>query len=147
MDYHWNWMFFFQETDDGLKYYDWILSGLGWTTVVSLASLAVALLLGSALGVMRTTPNRWLVGIGALAIPGIGPLMAAGPIVAALAGAGGGTSSGVGGNRPSASGTAAADWSSGGAAICASGTVAAPSAIGRASALSASRSGIVIWIS
>jgi hypothetical protein len=30
----------------------------------------------------------WLVGIGALAIPGIGPLIAAGPIVAALAGAG-----------------------------------------------------------
>ena len=32
----------------------------------------------------------WLVGIGALAIPGIGPLVAAGPIVAALAGAGAG---------------------------------------------------------
>ncbi len=30
----------------------------------------------------------WLTGIGALAIPGIGPLVAAGPIVAALAGAG-----------------------------------------------------------
>jgi hypothetical protein len=30
----------------------------------------------------------WLIGIGALAIPGIGPLVAAGPIVAALAGAG-----------------------------------------------------------
>jgi hypothetical protein len=30
----------------------------------------------------------WLVGIGALTIPGIGPLLAAGPIVAALAGAG-----------------------------------------------------------
>ena len=30
----------------------------------------------------------WLAGIGALAIPGIGPLIAAGPIVAALAGAG-----------------------------------------------------------
>jgi len=30
----------------------------------------------------------WLVGIGALAIPGVGPLLAAGPIVAALAGAG-----------------------------------------------------------
>ena len=30
----------------------------------------------------------WLVGVGALAIPGIGPLVAAGPIVAALAGAG-----------------------------------------------------------
>jgi len=30
----------------------------------------------------------WLVGIGALAIPGVGPFIAAGPIVAALAGAG-----------------------------------------------------------
>lgn len=32
----------------------------------------------------------WLVGIGALAIPGLGPLIAAGPIVAALAGVGAG---------------------------------------------------------
>jgi hypothetical protein len=30
----------------------------------------------------------WLVGVGMIAIPGIGPLLAAGPIVAALAGAG-----------------------------------------------------------
>ena len=30
----------------------------------------------------------WLVGVGALAIPGIGPVIAAGPIVAALAGIG-----------------------------------------------------------
>jgi hypothetical protein len=30
----------------------------------------------------------WLVGIGALAIPGVGPVLAAGPIVAALAGVG-----------------------------------------------------------
>lgn len=30
----------------------------------------------------------WLVGIGSLAIPGVGPLVAAGPIMAALAGAG-----------------------------------------------------------
>src|SRR5881296_2679368 len=37
-------------------------------------------LLGGGLG--------WLVGIGALAIPGLGPFIAAGPIVAALAGAG-----------------------------------------------------------
>jgi hypothetical protein len=36
--------------------------------------------LGGALG--------WLVGIGALAIPGLGPFIAAGPIMAALAGAG-----------------------------------------------------------
>src|ERR1700749_2241889 len=36
----------------------------------------------------------WLVGIGMLAIPGIGPLLAAGPIVAALAGAGVGSAVG-----------------------------------------------------
>src|SRR5438093_13602968 len=39
-------------------------------------------LLGGVLG--------WLVGIGALAIPGLGPFIAAGPIVAALAGVGAG---------------------------------------------------------
>ena len=44
--------------------------------------------LGGALG--------WLAGIGALAIPGIGPFIAAGPIMAALAGAGlGGTVGGI----------------------------------------------------
>jgi len=38
----------------------------------------------------------WLVGIGSLAIPGVGPFIAAGPIVAALAGAGvGGAVGGV----------------------------------------------------
>src|ERR1700694_4899116 len=36
----------------------------------------------------------WLVGIGALAIPGVGPFIAAGPIMAALAGAAGGGGAG-----------------------------------------------------
>jgi uncharacterized membrane protein len=41
----------------------------------------------------------WLVGIGAIAIPGIGPFIAAGPIMAALAGAGvGGTVGGIAGS-------------------------------------------------
>jgi hypothetical protein len=40
----------------------------------------------------------WLLGIGALAIPGLGPFIAAGPIVAALAGAGvGGAVGGIAG--------------------------------------------------
>lgn len=40
----------------------------------------------------------WLAGIGALAIPGIGPFVAAGPIIGAIAGAGvGGTLGGVAG--------------------------------------------------
>jgi hypothetical protein len=42
--------------------------------------------LGGALG--------WMVGIGALAIPGVGPFIAAGPIMAALAGAAGGAAAG-----------------------------------------------------
>lgn len=36
----------------------------------------------------------WLAGIGALAIPGIGPFIAAGPIMAALGGAAVGTAAG-----------------------------------------------------
>jgi hypothetical protein len=36
----------------------------------------------------------WLVGVGVLAIPGLGPLLAAGPIVAALAGVGAGSVTG-----------------------------------------------------
>jgi hypothetical protein len=36
----------------------------------------------------------WLVGIGALAIPGLGPLIAAGPVVAALSGVGAGAAVG-----------------------------------------------------
>lgn len=47
-------------------------------------------LLGGALG--------WIVGIGALAIPGVGPLIAAGPVLAALSGvAVGGTLGGIAG--------------------------------------------------
>jgi hypothetical protein len=44
------------------------------------AGAGTGAIVGGALG--------WLAGIGALAIPGIGPLVVAGPIVAALAGAG-----------------------------------------------------------
>ena len=66
--YHWDWMIFFQETDDGLKYWQWILSGLGWTITVGFFALVIALLLGSVLGVMRTTQSRWLVFLGDLYI-------------------------------------------------------------------------------
>jgi hypothetical protein len=47
------------------------------------AGAATAGIVGGALG--------WLVGAGALAIPGVGPFIAAGPIMAALAGVGAGT--------------------------------------------------------
>jgi hypothetical protein len=52
------------------------------------AGAGTGVVLGGALG--------WLAGIGALAIPGVGPLIAAGPIMAALSGAAlGGTVGGV----------------------------------------------------
>ena len=43
---------------------------------------------GAGTGVVLGGGLGWLVGIGALAIPGLGPFIAAGPIMAALAGAG-----------------------------------------------------------
>jgi hypothetical protein len=43
---------------------------------------------GGAAGAVLGGTLGWLVGIGSLAIPGVGPLIAAGPIMAALAGAG-----------------------------------------------------------
>lgn len=53
---------------------------------------------GAGTGVVVGGTLGWLAGIGALAIPGVGPLVAAGPIMAAIAGAGvGGTVGGVSG--------------------------------------------------
>src|SRR5262245_56854342 len=51
---------------------------------------------GAGSGVIVGGALGWLAGIGALAIPGLGPFIAAGPIMAALAGAGvGGTVGGI----------------------------------------------------
>jgi len=51
---------------------------------------------GAGTGVVVGGALGWLAGIGALALPGLGPFIAAGPIMAALAGAGvGGTVGGV----------------------------------------------------
>lgn len=53
---------------------------------------------GAASGAMLGGALGWLAGIGALAIPGVGPFIAAGPIMAALAGMGAGAAvGGVGG--------------------------------------------------
>jgi hypothetical protein len=53
---------------------------------------------GAGTGVVLGGVMGWLLGVGALAIPGIGPFIAAGPIMAALAGAGvAGTIGGIAG--------------------------------------------------
>src|SRR5919204_4207595 len=51
---------------------------------------------GAGLGALLGGTAGWLVGIGALAIPGIGPLVAAGPIAAALGVAGTTAAAGAG---------------------------------------------------
>jgi hypothetical protein len=51
---------------------------------------------GAGTGIVLGGAMGWLLGVGALAIPGLGPFIAAGPIMAALAGAGvGGTVGGI----------------------------------------------------
>jgi len=51
---------------------------------------------GTATGAILGGTLGWLVGMGSLAIPGVGPVIAAGPIMAALAGAGvGGAMGGI----------------------------------------------------
>ena len=49
---------------------------------------------GAGSGVILGGALGWMVGIGALGIPGLGPFIAAGPIMAALAGAGAGAAAG-----------------------------------------------------
>lgn len=72
----WDWQVFCKDTIDGevvpgcfggsgdITYLDWLLSAWGWTLSVSALALLVALLFGSLMGILRTTPNRGLVLLG-----------------------------------------------------------------------------------
>lgn len=65
MDYRWNWSVFLHQAADNQTYVDWLLSGLSITLALGLAAWLIALTLGTALGIMRTLPNRWLSGLAA----------------------------------------------------------------------------------
>ena len=60
----WDWQGFLQDTGGGQTYLAWMMSAWGWTLSVALCSLLVALLVGSLMGILRTTPNKWLVALG-----------------------------------------------------------------------------------
>ena len=65
MHYNWNWGIFFETSPDGVHtYLTTLLMGTGWTLATALAAWALALSLGSLVGVIRTTPYPWLVGLG-----------------------------------------------------------------------------------
>ena len=64
MSYQWNWGIFMAPAASGdSTYLGWMLSGLQVTLALSLSAWAVALALGSLMGVLRTVPNRWLSGL------------------------------------------------------------------------------------
>ena len=46
----------------GGTYFDWVLSGIKWTMLVSICAWIIAFTLGSVLGVLRTTQLWWLKG-------------------------------------------------------------------------------------
>jgi len=74
----WDWQVFCKDTATGevmarcvgagprdITYLEWMLSAWGWTLSVALLALVVALLVGSLMGILRTTPSKLLVAVGA----------------------------------------------------------------------------------
>jgi glutamate/aspartate transport system permease protein len=72
----WDWQIFCTETVTGevlpgcfgrggdITYLNWLMSAWGWTLSVSALALVVALVFGSLMGILRTTPDRRLVWFG-----------------------------------------------------------------------------------
>jgi glutamate/aspartate transport system permease protein len=65
MNYNWNWDIFWQMSPDGTHtYLETLLAGLGWTVATALSGWVMALVLGIAVGVARTLPQRSLRALG-----------------------------------------------------------------------------------
>ena len=60
----WDWQVFLKDTGGGQTYLQWLMSAWGWTLSVAAFALVVALVVGSLMGIFRTTPNKLLVAIG-----------------------------------------------------------------------------------
>jgi glutamate/aspartate transport system permease protein len=60
----WDWQVFLKDTGGGETYLRWMMSAWGWTMSVATLALIVALVVGSLMGILRTTPSRLLVAIG-----------------------------------------------------------------------------------
>jgi len=69
MNYTWNWGIFWEPVAAGEGFYwQWLLSGLGWTVATALLAWIIALVLGISVGTIRTLPPpfRWLTRISTL---------------------------------------------------------------------------------
>lgn len=60
MDYHWNWWVLFQPvaTGEDATYLGWVAHGFAVTAALTVAAFILALMLGTAFGVLRAWPNR-----------------------------------------------------------------------------------------
>jgi glutamate/aspartate transport system permease protein len=65
MNYNWNWRIFWETSADGRNtWFMTLIHGLGWTLATALCAGVIAIVLGSIIGVLRTTPNKWAVRLG-----------------------------------------------------------------------------------
>ncbi|MDH5749759.1 MAG: amino acid ABC transporter permease [Rhodospirillales bacterium] len=63
MKYNWDWSVLLCRDGCVQPYFDWILSGLGWTVVVSFAAWIITFTLGSIIGIARTVDQPVIKGI------------------------------------------------------------------------------------
>ena len=65
MRYDWQWSIYFQPAADGSgTWLHYLVVGLGWTLATALAAWVIALIIGSIVGTLRTTPMPWVVRLG-----------------------------------------------------------------------------------
>jgi glutamate/aspartate transport system permease protein len=63
--YNWNWSILFAPEPGGSgTWLHYLVVGLGWSIVTALCAWVIALIVGSLIGTLRTTNNRWVVRLG-----------------------------------------------------------------------------------
>jgi glutamate/aspartate transport system permease protein len=65
VNYHWNWSIFWEISPDGVHtYFATLMLGTAWTLITSACAFTIALVFGSVVGVLRTTPYSWAKRVG-----------------------------------------------------------------------------------
>jgi glutamate/aspartate transport system permease protein len=65
VNYHWNWAIFWELSPDGVHtYFATLMIGTAWTLITSACAFTVALVFGSMVGVLRTSPYPWAMRLG-----------------------------------------------------------------------------------
>lgn len=64
MNYSWNWSIFLEPSPYGNLYIYTLLNGLAWTIATAVLAWLLALVIGTLIGVARTTTSKWARGIG-----------------------------------------------------------------------------------